>query len=249
VYATQYSNEIVTLDQMCKGGDFESVFSFTHQGMCDLFEATVGEFDLALINPELDAARRGADLADLPAPALENRCALYHVFLDHSRRYLKSYYPTDDDVANDQAFGAWLEELETGLPHGLAGVMGDRVDLEGSARLIATFIYLASVEHEILGSGLWDYQLWSDLSPVRVYEDGRREPIDVYQRLVNANFNLNVRRTMLLDDFSTLALDDAGATAFRRFRQDLLDLQSVLDQEEPACWRMEPKRLKANINA
>jgi hypothetical protein len=108
---------------------------------------------------------------------------------------------------------------------------------------------LASVEHEILGSGLWDYQLWSDLSPVRVYEDGRREPIDVYQRLVNANFNLNVRRTMLLDDFSTLALDDAGATAFRRFRQDLLDLQSVLDQEEPACWRMEPKRLKANINA
>ena len=31
--------------------------------------------------------------------------------------------------------------------------------------------------------------------PVRLYRDGRREPLDVYQRLINANFILNVTRS------------------------------------------------------
>ena len=55
----------------------------------------------------------------------------------------------------------------------------------------------------------------------RVYEKGTREPLDVYQRLVNANFNLNVPRLALMEDFSYLALDDAGAAAFRQFQNDL----------------------------
>jgi arachidonate 15-lipoxygenase len=66
---------------------------------------------------------------------------------------------------------------------------------------------------------------------------------------VNANFNLNVDRTALLSDFSPLALDANGADAFRTFRTDLLTLQASLDAGTPEPWRMEPKRLKANINA
>ena len=75
--------------------------------------------------------------------------------------------------------------------------------MPGVASLLATVIYLAVVEHEITGSGLWDYQLWSDTSPVRIYEDGRNVPVDVFQRLVNANLTLNVNRTMLLNDESS----------------------------------------------
>ena len=116
-------------------------------------------------------------------------------------------------------------------------------------RLIATFIYLASVEHEIVGSGVWDYQLWNDSSPVRVYEDGRRVPLDVYQRLVNANFNLNVRRTMLLDDFSGLALDEPGRERVRPVPSGSARPPARARPAPPAPWRMEPKRLKANINA
>jgi arachidonate 15-lipoxygenase len=71
----------------------------------------------------------------------------------------------------------------------------------------------------------------------------------VYQRLVNANFNLNVHRTALLSDFSALAVDASGADAFRAFQADLLALQTSLDASPAAPWRMEPNRLKANINA
>ena len=97
--------------------------------------------------------------------------------------------------------------------------------MDGAVLLLSTLIYLTTVEHEIVGSGVWNYQLWSDAQPVRIYRNGERQPLDVYQRLVNANFNLNVHRTPLMSDFSSLALDGDGADAFRRFRSDLADLQ------------------------
>jgi hypothetical protein len=91
--------------------------------------------------------------------------------------------------------------------------------------------------------------MWTHVQPVRVYKNGQREPIDVYQRLVNANFNLNVSRAQLLQDFSYLALDEKGATAFRKFNADLQELQRRLDGEPFEYWKIYPKILEANINA
>ena len=156
------------------------------------------------------------------------------MILDHARRYLGVYYASEDALVDDQALGAWIDDLERLLPNGVHGVLGPGVTLSGVASLLATVIYLAVVEHEITGSGLWDYQLWSDTSPVRIYEDGRRLPVDVYQRLVNANFNLNVHRTMLLNDaLVSLAVDVWGEWAFQEFQQDMLGLQTRLDRSAP----------------
>jgi arachidonate 15-lipoxygenase len=94
-----------------------------------------------------------------------------------------------------------VQTLENLAPNGIRQLLGDEITIEGTARLIATFIYMATVEHEILGTGLWNYQMWPHIQPVRVYKNGQREPLDVYQRLVNANFNLNVSRAQLLQDF------------------------------------------------
>jgi arachidonate 15-lipoxygenase len=82
-----------------------------------------------------------------------------------------------------------------------------------------------------------------------MYRDGRREPLDVYQRLVNANFNLNVRRARLMQDFSYLAVDPRGAQAFRQFKDDLQALQTRIQAEPPAHWKIAPAILEANINA
>ncbi len=250
VFGTHGGNDLVTEIIMSKGGEFDAIFSLTHRGICQLFEATTGEFDLAAINPLLDASRRGVTEIGVATPAYDNWSGLYQVFLGHARRYLELYYASEDDLANDQALGAWIEDLDQRLPHGVRSVLGEGVTMAGAASLLATIVYLATVEHEITGSGLWDYQLWNDTSPVRLYQDGRDLPVDVYQRLVNANLNLNVHRTMLLDDaLPGLAVDQAGAWAFRELQQDLLGFQARLDRTSPAPWRMEPRRLKANINA
>ena len=87
------------------------------------------------------------------------------------------------------------------------------------------------------------------VQPARVYADGRREPLDVYQRLVNANFNLNVSRTRLMHDFGYLALDRRGAAAFRLFRYDMQKLHERMERDPPAPWKIYPRILEANINA
>jgi arachidonate 15-lipoxygenase len=245
VYATQYSNDLITEDQLVPGGDFEGMFSLTHSGVCALIDASVDLFDFGTIDPDVDESSRG--LGGLATPSIDNRRQHHAVFLAHARRYLERYYD-DGRITGDEQVQAWRAELARRVP-GVEHVTGPAVGVESVARLVAGIMQLAAVEHEILGSGMWDYQLWSDAVPSRVPVGGNRPPLDVYQRLVNANFNLNVHRTSLLTDFSDLALDAHGAEAFRTFRSDLLALQAWCDATPSEPWRMEPKRLKANINA
>lgn len=249
IFGTQYSNELVTKGQMVKGGDFETIFSFTHQGMCKLFEETYNEYDITTLDPTLDAQRRGIKHAGFETPALANRQALFDVMHAHALAYLHLYYSSDQQLRADASFQSWIDELQRMIPGGVQKLLGSPITIESAARLIAAFIYLASVEHEILGTGLWNYQVWTHIQPARVYKNGQREPLDVYQRLVNANFNLNVSRAQLLQDFSYLAIDEQGAAAFRTFLSELRGLQAKLEQEPFAHWKIYPEILEANINA
>jgi len=249
MFGTQYSNQIVTRGQMAPGGDFETVFSFTHRGMCALFAETYEQFDITVFDPTRDAERRGLHEADFDTPALVNRQAQFDVMHRHVLRYLALYYASDAALANDAAIGRWVQTLDMLVPNGVRPIAGERLTMAGVARLCAALIYMATVEHEIVGTGMWCYQLWTHVQPVRMYEDDRREPLDVYQRLVNANFNLNVHRTQLLEDWSRLALDDQGAAAFRQFRSNLQALAAGLDRTPRAPWMISPSILEANINA
>jgi len=239
----------VTKGLMSPGGDFDSIFSFTHRGMCTLFQESYEAYDLTVLDPRRDAERRGIADAGFDTPALANREAHFDVMYAHALRYLQIYYASPAALRNDPAVVAWTETLDRLVPNGTRAVLGQEITLPSTARLAAAFIYMATVEHEILGTGLWNYQMWTHVQPVRVYRNGQREPLDVYQRLVNANFNLNVTRAQLLQDWSYLALDPAGAEAFREFKQALERLQLRVDAEPGAAWKISPAILEANINA
>jgi arachidonate 15-lipoxygenase len=249
MFGTQFSNQIVTKGQMAKGGDFETIFSLTHAGMCKLFEESYEEYDITVLHPARDGASRGINNAGFDTPALVNREAHFDVMWAHARHYLGLYYASDSELRKDASFVAWTDALGRMIPNGISKLLGDEITIDGAVQLIAAFIYMATVEHEILGTGLWNYQMWSHIQPVRIYKNGQREPIDVYQRLVNANFNLNVSRARLLQDFSYLALDARGAAAFRKFKEELEALQVGLEKEPFAHWKIYPQILEANINA
>jgi arachidonate 15-lipoxygenase len=249
MYGTQYSNQLITIGQLSKGGDFDSTFSFTHRGMCKLLSDTYEQYDITVLDPEREARQQGILDAGFDTPALKNRMSLFDVFHAHALRYLRLYYEGDEKLRADAYFQGWIEELNRIIPNGVQKLLGEDVSIGNAARLIAAFIYMASVEHEILGTGLWNYQLWTNVQPVRIYRNGQREPLDVYQRLVNANFNLNVSRARLMHDFGYMALDRKGADAFRVFRYELQCLQEQMEQELHACWKIYPNILEANINA
>jgi hypothetical protein len=48
------------------------------------------------------------------------------------------------------------------VPGGVDRLLGDKITIEGAARLIAAYLYVGTVEHEVLGTGLWNYQLWTE---------------------------------------------------------------------------------------
>jgi arachidonate 15-lipoxygenase len=222
--------------------------------MCRLFDDTHGELPFVMNDPPRDAARRGVTHAGFDTQTEDNLAALFAVMLEHARHYLALYYPHaahgegHEGLRSDGALAAWLDELGRLVPGGV-GVTSDDVDFESLARLVARIVYMASAQHELVGSFLWNYQLWTHRQPVRVYASGRPEPLDVYQRLVNANYNLNVHRRALIDDFAYLALDDLGAAAMRRFVQQLQALQDAMAREPWAAWKLYPRVLKVNINA
>jgi hypothetical protein len=249
MYGTQFSNELVTQGQMTLGGDFDSIFSFTQRGMCKLFEETYEDYDIAVLDPARYSQTRGLQDPGFDMPALANRTAHFEVMRAHALQYLSVYYASDAQLQQDTALAAWVGELDQLVPNGVRRLLEDDITIAGTARLIAAFIYMATVEHEILGTGLWNYQMWTHVQPVRLYRDRDREPKDVYQRLVNANFNLNVKRAQLMQDFSYLALDNRGADAFRQFKAALEALQARLEAEPFAYWKMYPNILEANINA
>lgn len=256
IYATAQSQDNVTPAQMLKGGDFETIFSFTFKGICKLFEDTWHEFPIIVNDPEMDAEARQVRNAGFDTPTMDDLERLFNTMLEHATNYLRLYYPdspqesSTDEVRRDEHILAWLDELNALLPNG-AGVTRDDLTFESLARLVARFIYLATVQHEILGSFLWNYQLWTHRQPARVYRNGQREPLDVYQRLVNANYNLNVTRRELIFDFSYLALDgdENAASELIRFQEELEWLQMSMATEPWAIWRLYPRALKVNINA
>jgi hypothetical protein len=253
IYGTFQSNDIVTRGQMARGGDFETIFSFTFDGMCRLFDDSYLDYPRLVNDPKADGDARGVRGAGFDTPTQENLEALFDVMHRFVCNYLEIYYPRNaatgaSAVHNDAETLAWLEELNARVPNGV-GVSPSNVTWDKLARLLASQLYLVTAQHEILGSHVWDYQLWTHRQPARVYKDFQREPLDVYQRLVNANYNLNVHRRALMDDFTHVALDYRAKAAMLQFQSELAALQAAMDNHPRAVWRLYPRDLEVNINA
>ena len=251
IFGTLQSNDMVTRGQMARGGDFETTFSFTSKGMCDLFDDTYEEYQHSVNDPETEGKSRGLPNANFYAPTQENLKELFDVMHRFVRDYLEIFFPQHatgaNDVRNDRDTLAWLEELNRCLPKGV-GVDPATFTWDELARMLAGQLYLVTAQHEILGSFMWNYQLWTHRQPARIYEDFRAEPLDVYQRLVNSNYILNVHRRALIYNFDDLVPSEARP-ALLRFQAGLAKLQVQMDSHPRAVWRLYPNQLKVNINA
>jgi arachidonate 15-lipoxygenase len=251
IFGTLQSNDMVTRGQMARGGDFETTFSFTFRGMCDLFDDTYEQYQHSVNDPAEDGKSRGLPSAKFDTPTQQNLEELFDVMHNFVCDYLEIFFPQNatgaKDVRNDPETLAWLTELNARLPKGV-GIDPAMFTWEELARMLAGQLYLVTAQHEILGSFMWNYQLWTHRQPARIYEDFQAERLDVYQRLVNSNYILNVHRRALIHNFDDIALHNARP-AMLRFQSELVKLQAKMDSQPHAVWRIYPRDLKVNINA
>jgi hypothetical protein len=252
IFGTMQSNDMVTRGQMARGGDFETTFSLTFKGMCDLFDDTYGQYRHSLNDPGTEGNSRHVRGASFDTPTQQNLEELFDLIHNFVCDYLEIYYPRSATGANhlrrNPEVLAWINELNRLVPNGV-GLNPKTFTWAEFARMVAGQLYLVTAQHEILGSFMWNYQLWTHRQPARIYHDFRCEPLDVYQRLVNANYILNVHRRALMHNFNDLALDDQARAAMLRFHSELLELQAKMDSHPRAVWRVYPRDLKVNINA
>ena len=245
---THKSNRFGTMAQVGPGGDYGAVFSFTDRGLYRLLDDSYKAYAFSTNDPWVDAAVRGLADGECDLPTQRNLEALFDILHRHARQYIAVYYATDREVQQNASIGQWLEEMNRLIPNGVP-LSTHALTRDSLARFVAGILYLVTVYHETVGGQLWNYQLWTQAQPVRVSKVGRREPLDVYQRLVNMNYLLHVIRTPLINDFTPLALDDGGRQAFRDFQSNLQHLQRMMEREPWALWKLYPEDLEANINA
>ena len=248
IFNSLYTNYAITPVQLLPNGDFVNMFSFTHAGLMKYYDAMYERYDIAMTDPDADWERRGLTDAKFDSPSHENLRELFTVMHHHASRYIDAYYGSDEELQNDADVAAWIEGLDTLIPNGLNGALDGGVTRAGLARVIAAYIYEGNTIHDMAGTTLWDYQLWVDRNPTRVYRDGRRMPVDVLQRIINNNFALQIKRAPMLANYGQVALDDKGAALFTRFYEDCKALQERYDQTEAGPWRMEPRNLEISMN-
>ena len=249
MFRTQYSNDMITEVQLGPSGDLANMLTFSAEGVSALLSKTHDDYPIETSHPRLDAERRGISEVDFDTPSQDNLEALFDVFLDHTSRYIDAYYESDDALANDPEVSGWLDEMDRLIPNGTGAIVSGKPLRQAMAELCATMIYVGTVQHEVLGTNLWNYQLWTHIIPCRIYTNGQREPVDVYQRLLNANLNLNIYRAQLMRDFTYLAVDETGRQLFQQFFDDLEKLNRQMRQQPAAHWRIYPDILEANMNA
>lgn len=247
LFNSLYTNHGVTRPQLLPDGDFVNMFSFSHDGLVAYFDAMYQRYDIAVTDPDADWARRGLDDSGIDSPTLDNLRDLFGVMHDHARRYIDAYYDSDVDLAADQVVIDWLTELDRVVPNGV-GIPESGPTREWLARRVGAYIFEGNTIHDLVGTTLWDYQLWSVQNPTRLYRDGRRVPVDVFQRVINNNFALQLRRAPLLADYGDVALDPKGRSLFTQFYHDCTALQDRYDKSESGPWRMEPANLEINMN-
>lgn len=249
---SMYTNYGITAVQMLPDGDFAHIFSFSAEpdGLYKYFDDSYESYDVRITNPELDWERRGLGDTSFDRPTHDNLMELFTVMRAHASRYLHAYYASDEALRADAAVMNWLACLGDAIPNYVQSIIGTSITRDSLAQLIAGFIHEGSVVHSLVGTSLWDYQLWADQNPTQLRRDGTRVRVDVFQRMINNNFGLQLRRAGLQADYGYLALDDGvGPPLFSQFLADLVALQSNYDANPTgSAWRMEPKTLEMSMN-
>lgn len=244
-----YSNHGNTRVQLNPDGDFVNMFSFSHDGLSHYYDAMHKKYDIAMVDPHSDWERRGLAGSHFHCPTQDNLCEVFGLMHGHAQRYVEAYYASDEALQQDEHVHKWLTALGAMVPNGLGDFVAGGITRSGLARLIGGYINEGNSVHDMVGTTLWDYQLWVDKNPVRVHRDGRRIPLDVLQRAINNNFALQIRRAPLLANYKDVALDEKGAALFTQFYDECRALQDHYDKTPTGPWRMEPKNLEINMNA
>ena len=177
----------------------------------------------------------------------DNAVKLNQIIKNYVENYVNNYYPDDQNLLQDQQVNKWFRALDKYTPNGIKHYT-PKLTKENLVKLITTFIYTATVEHEKAGGLTYNYLPWHQHIPFYVKQDGTcLSTIGQHQSTVNTLFITNAASPRLSEDLSQFALDANGAKIMKQFTKDMLDYQRELDANGVHPYTLCPKNLESSI--
>ncbi|RZI46183.1 lipoxygenase family protein [Candidatus Finniella inopinata] len=255
-YSTLSVNSMNTPLLMANAGSYVPVFfSYDRPTAVNLINQKIGSFNIENMDIERNTTNRGMTITgDAQEGTVNykygnNTISLWNIIKKHVGDYIDVYYTNDTAVSEDPQIRQWFNALQQYIPNGITHYAASptKTNLQ---RLITTFIYTASVEHEIVGNIEVNYGIWHNLIPSQVPRDINKRPsIDIFHQYMDISFATSAPSIKLTDDFSYLALDDAGKQSFKDFRTALLAYQQALEARGDNTYTVFPLKLEAGTSA
>ena len=187
-----------------------------------------------------------------PYPDRENTSAFWKIIAAYVENYVECSYPNEASIQADAPLKKWYQALEQAMPNGFTGYVPastEGVTKEALQKLITLFIYTVSVEHEKTGNITFNYLVWAQYLPLCVKKDGTRLTIDSYQTSMDMIFLTNRPSARLMDDCSSLALDEKGKGCMKQFNEHLLEYQKELEIQGIQPYTLCPNKLEAAVSS
>jgi len=254
LHTTLIGNYEVAKFQIVGAGSFATkLFSYDYPTLVRMINDHLRDFRVADLDPEVAFATRGLGGAPVALPYWADSLALWHIIHDYTDRYVGHYYADETSVAADSQLQRWTAALDRLLPSGLYDdraylTSGEPLDRATLARVCATFLHVSSTTHDVVNNAVWDYSTLNYAIPTVVPESLEPQDVRLSFDLLNTIIGTWKPYNMLVDGFSSLALDEDGRQAMDDYVTALKQRQDDMEAEPHQPGRIYPSALNPSVS-
>lgn len=217
------------------GGYFPCFSSYNRDVLMEMIVKRAEKFDIARMDVKADLNKRKMFEwgGSSKYPYADNAMRLWAIISNHVNEYISLYYQTDDEVVKDEYLQQWFEGLNKSIPNGIKGYT-PTLTKENLTKLITSFIFTTSVEHDLVANFQLNYTIWQNVIPLQVPVDINQRPsIDVlnqYMDLIIAIVSPTIR--MASGSFANVIKEHRARANIASFRKKLLEYDSQLNRSK-----------------
>lgn len=217
-----------------QGSMFPSLFNFDEQGILNILQRNVDDFNIFKLDVRADLEERGM----LPNEHSNIDYSYADITLklwDLTRTYIESVvytlYPTEGHIANDEQLLAFYNLLANYVPNNQFKQYVSELNQENLIRLLTLYIYNDSVEHYIVGTMTYRFQLNAREVPFSVRRDGVAPSIGEAQNAANLVFATQptLTSTVIVDRASNGLTHTNIKLAMKNYQEALLQMQASVE--------------------
>ncbi|MES2663970.1 MAG: hypothetical protein V4629_11795 [Pseudomonadota bacterium] len=161
-------------------GDFAflaMIFPYDNLTINTILNDAAKTIDFALLDFEADVKSRNLDRALPFKMRFQEYCLnLYREYRAGIKRYVETIYESDQAMHNDKNIMAmmdgWINQVlpteNKSIQNYLQGKNGLMLTRDDLARLVANYVFMATITHENVGNGILQYALQAHLMPIAV---------------------------------------------------------------------------------